>query len=90
MCDVGTKYMVNAISYLDSHTQAKGIPLTSYFIEDFTRSIHGTNRNITMDNWFASIPLSEKKFMQPMYLTIVGALRKNKKVILPELLQLRS
>ncbi|GBM01364.1 Mannose-1-phosphate guanyltransferase alpha-A [Araneus ventricosus] len=62
MCDVETNYMINAISYLGLNTQTKGIPLASYFVEEFTRNIQGTNRNVTMDTWFTSIPLAEKLF----------------------------
>ncbi|GFT41406.1 DDE_Tnp_1_7 domain-containing protein [Nephila pilipes] len=83
-------YMVNAIPYLGSHTQTKGIPFASYFVKESTRSIQGTNRNITTNNWFASISLAEKLLMTPINLTIVGTLKKNEREIPPELLQLRS
>lgn len=90
MCDVGTNYMVNAIPYLGSNTQTKNMPLASYFVEELTKNIQGTNRNITMDNWFTSIPLAENLLKNPMNLTIVGTVRKNKREIPPELLELRS
>ncbi|GFT00432.1 DDE_Tnp_1_7 domain-containing protein [Nephila pilipes] len=67
----------------------KGIPLASYF-EELTKSIQGTNRNIMIDNLFTSIPLAEKLLMKPMNLINTGTLKKNKKGIPPELLQLRS
>ncbi|GBO16763.1 hypothetical protein AVEN_35239-1 [Araneus ventricosus] len=90
MCDVGTNYMINTILYLDSNTQTKCIPLASYFVEELTRNIQGTNRNITMENWFTSIPLAEKLLTSPMNFTILGTVRKNKRAIPPELLQFRS
>ncbi|GFU13135.1 DDE_Tnp_1_7 domain-containing protein [Nephila pilipes] len=82
MCGVGTNYMVNVIPYLGSHTQTKSIPLASHFVEELTKSIQGTNRNITMDNWFSSIPLAEKLLMKLMNLTIVGTVRKTKEKFL--------
>ncbi|GFS31709.1 DDE_Tnp_1_7 domain-containing protein, partial [Nephila pilipes] len=90
MCDVENNCMVNAIPYLGSHIQTKGFPPTSYFMEELTRSIQVTNKNITMDNWFTSVSLADKLLMKPINLTIVGTLPKNKREIPPELLQLRS
>ncbi|VEN40135.1 unnamed protein product [Callosobruchus maculatus] len=42
--------------------------------------VEGTNRNITGDNWFTSIPLV-KKLLEEKKLTYVGTLRKNKREI---------
>ncbi|GFT64620.1 mannose-1-phosphate guanyltransferase alpha-A [Nephila pilipes] len=64
MFNVGRNYKVNKIQYLDSLTKTKGISLVSYFVEELTKRIQGTNRNIRIDDWFTSLPLSEKLLMQ--------------------------
>lgn len=53
-----------------------------------TEPIHGTNRNVTTDNWFTSVPLAD--IMLSKQLTIVGTLRKNKKEIPPAFLPNRT
>ncbi|GFQ77718.1 DDE_Tnp_1_7 domain-containing protein [Trichonephila clavata] len=62
----------------------------SYFVEELSRSIQGSNRNMTMNNWFTSILLDDKLVKIPMHFTVVGSIRENKQEILPELLELRS
>lgn len=85
MCDSGTRYMVDCIPYLGKGTNTGGMPLGEYFVKELTRSIHGTNRNVTMDNWFTSIPLAKQLLQQPYKLTIVGTLRSNKREIPEEM-----
>ena len=51
-------------------------------------AILGTGRNITVDNWFTSYDLS--KTMLRHKITLVGTLRKNKRQIPPEFLNLRG
>lgn len=90
VCDVATKYVVNASPYLGKSTKTNGVPLANYFVELLTRPVWGTNRNITMDNWFTNIPLGNKLLEAPFKLTIVGTLRKNKPQIPPQLLDIKS
>lgn len=52
-------------------------------------NISVTGRNITFDNWFASIPLIEK-LRKEHRLTAVCTLHKNKREIPPAFLQLRN
>lgn len=90
MCDSGTRYMVDSMPYLGKATNTGGLPLGEYFVKELTRSIHGTNRNVTMDNWFTSVPLAKQLLQQPYKLTIVGTLRSNKKEIPDELKNQRT
>ncbi|XP_050310635.1 uncharacterized protein LOC126746418 [Anthonomus grandis grandis] len=87
LCDVATKYLINAEPYLGKSTQTNGLPLADHFVTSLTAPIHGTNRNVTMDNWFTNIPLAEKLLKRPYNLTILGTIRKNKPHIPPELLE---
>ncbi|GFR31006.1 hypothetical protein TNCT_702721 [Trichonephila clavata] len=79
-----------AISYLGMNTQIKRISLSSYFFEEITRNFQLTYRNIAMDNWFISIPLTDKHLKIPINFPVVGTIWRNKLEILPELLELRS
>jgi hypothetical protein len=81
MCDSGTRYMIDALPYLGKGTNTGGLPLGEYVVKEITRSIHGSNRNVTTDNWFTSIPLAKSLLQQPYKLTIVGTLRANKREI---------
>lgn len=85
LVDNSTKYMEDAEPYLGSFTKTDGLPLGEYFEKKLTRTVHGTNRNITMDNWFTSIPLAKSLIKEPYKLTLVGTLRANKREIPLEL-----
>ncbi|KAJ0171852.1 hypothetical protein K1T71_012615 [Dendrolimus kikuchii] len=69
VCDAGTKYMVNATPYLGKSTETGGLPLGEYFVKQLTQPLHGSNRNVTSDNWFTSIPLAKSLLSQPYKLT---------------------
>lgn len=77
MCDNSTKYMIDAIPYLGKGTVPNGKPAAEFFVEELLKSIKGSNRNITFDNWFASIPLAKK--MLEMKLTVIATIKKNKR-----------
>ncbi len=84
MCDSRTFYMVNALPYIGKEDRPqKNLPL--HYVKTLSESIHGTRRNITMDNWFTSVPLADEMLHQHQ-LTIVGTLRKNKREIPPSFL----
>ena len=57
-------------------------------VERLCSGIFGTGRNITLDNWFTSCDLAEK--MLRHQITLIGTLRKNKRHIPPEFLDLRN
>lgn len=85
MCDSGTYYMIDAIPYLGKGTNTGGLPSGEYFVKELTHTIRGSNRNVTTDNWFTSIPLAKSLLLEPYKLTIVGTLRANKREIPEEL-----
>ncbi|XP_069699066.1 piggyBac transposable element-derived protein 4-like [Periplaneta americana] len=87
-CDAKTGYMLTAIPYTGKTMNTNGKPLAEFFVEELSKPIHGTNRNITVDNWFSSIPLF--KAMAQRKLTMVGTLRKNKPQIPKEMIDIRE
>lgn len=46
----------------------------NYHVRELNRSTNGTNRHITVDNWFTSITFD--KMLKEYKLTMVGTLRK--------------
>ncbi|XP_026330081.1 piggyBac transposable element-derived protein 4-like [Hyposmocoma kahamanoa] len=90
MCDSGTRYMIDAMPYLGKRTHTGDVPLGEYVVKEFTRSIRGSNRNVTTDNWFTSVPLAKNLLQQPYKLTIVGTLRANKTEIPEEMKNYRG
>ncbi|CAB3250201.1 unnamed protein product [Arctia plantaginis] len=90
MNDSGTNYMINAMPYIGKATNTNGLPQGEYYLKELSRPIHGTNRNITCDNWFTSIPVSKSLLAEPYKLTIVGTVRSNKREIPEELKNTRS
>ncbi|KAJ8942152.1 hypothetical protein NQ314_010143 [Rhamnusium bicolor] len=46
-------------------------------VERLTEHINGSNRNITTDNWFTSVPLA--KSLKSKKLTLIGTIAKNKR-----------
>lgn len=90
MCDASTKYMIDAIPYLGRSTKTNGLPLGEFYVKELTKTVHGTNRNVTCDNWFTSVPLAKNLLQTPYNLTIVGTIRSNKREIPEELKNTRS
>lgn len=58
---------------------------TADLVTRLVQPVSGSNRNITCDNWFTSIPLATK-LRQEHKLTLIGTLRKNKAEVLPNIL----
>ncbi|XP_066259615.1 piggyBac transposable element-derived protein 4-like [Euwallacea similis] len=90
VCDSSSKYMLDASPYLGKSTKTNGLPLATYFVKELTKSVHGSNRNITMDNWFTSVGLANDLLKDPYKLTIIGTLRKNKREIPKKMLNVRE
>ena len=87
LCDVNTKYILNAIPYLgnESSTEVKGMMLGHYFTKKLSEPYFNSGRNVTVDNWFTSVPLAND--MLDNGLTIVGTIRSNKPDIPFEMLK---
>lgn len=85
MCDSGTRYIIDAMPYLGKGTNIERVPLGKYVVKELARSIYGSNRNVTTDNWFTSIPLAKHLLQQSYKLRIVGTLRTNKREIPEEM-----
>ncbi|KAK3894430.1 hypothetical protein Pcinc_001779 [Petrolisthes cinctipes] len=79
ICDSETKYLLGAIPYLGKQgTRPRdGVNLGHYFTKELTRPYHGTNRNVTTDNWFTSVPLVAD-LLNNCGMTLVGTVRANK------------
>ncbi|KAK9745590.1 Transposase IS4 [Popillia japonica] len=82
--------MLDASPYLGKHTETNGVPLGEYYEKELTKTIQGSNRSIPMDNWFTSVSLADQLLEPPYNLTIVGAIRHNKREIPPEIISLKN
>lgn len=84
--DAETSYLIHGIPYLGKVTlEDKTESVSEYFFREVTSSIHNTNRTVTADNWFISIPLLERMKNEPFNLPVTGTIRKNKREIPAEM-----
>ncbi|CAK1583081.1 unnamed protein product [Parnassius mnemosyne] len=74
VADSSTNYMCNAMPYMGKNTNTGNEPLANYFVKELSKPYYGLNRNITMDNWFTSVPLAAELLKPPYKLTVVGTL----------------
>ena len=89
MCDNGTNYVCNLQVYLGKEGGSAEQQQGARVVRDLTKTIHGSGRNVTCDNFFTSYELG--KFLLEKNLTLLGTMRKNRKELPPEmLLQKRS
>ncbi|CAE1281229.1 unnamed protein product [Acanthosepion pharaonis] len=84
--DVKSKYMLSGIPYLGKQwTRAiDRQKLGHSFTKDLTQHYHNTNRNVTTDNWFTSVPLI-KDMLYNCGMTLIGTVRGNKSEIPEEM-----
>lgn len=80
--DSKTKYLLGGIPYLGKEmVEDRGnLQLGHYYTKELTRPYHGSNRNVTTDNWFTSVPLVSD-LLNNHGMTLVGTLRANKKEV---------
>ncbi|KAK4318811.1 hypothetical protein Pmani_010234 [Petrolisthes manimaculis] len=86
ICDNQSKYMLTEVPYLgrDQSRPDGGIPLGYYYTKLLTEPYHNSNRNVTTDNWFTSVPLVQD-LLDNCGMTLVGTIRSNKKEVPPEI-----
>ena len=77
--DVKSKYMLSAIPYLGKKDKNanKVVGLGHQVTVEITKPYHGSNRNVTGDNWFSSIPLAHD-LLRSHGLTYLGTMKSNK------------
>ena len=86
--DPSTSYLIYALPYLGKikiNDKLKEEQLTEYYFRKTTECIHGTERTVTCDNWFTSVPLVQRMMKEPYNLKITGTIRKNKTQIPAEM-----
>jgi len=76
LADSKTFYSVSSKIYTGAGTHAPGLPVPTQAVLDLDPSVSGTNRNITTDNYYTSIPLAME--LKSRKLTLVGTIKKNK------------
>lgn len=93
--DAKTHYFLNAYIYSGKDSDGKTLsedekklPKPTQSVIRLVAPIVGTNRNVTADNWFSSIPLVLE--LRKRGLTYVGTLRKNKAEVPREFLPSRG
>lgn len=82
--DVSNAYLIHAIPYLGKDgtiDNPQRLPSGEYFFQAVTAPIHGTNRTVTCDNWFTTVPLLTRMLNQPFDMSMTGTIRKNKREI---------
>lgn len=81
--DAETSYMIYAVPYLGKNTEIvqRDEAIPEYYFRLVTEPIYNSNRSVTCDNWYTSIPLLLRMFKEPFNIKVTGTLRKNKREI---------
>ncbi|CAF2798515.1 unnamed protein product [Rotaria sp. Silwood2] len=75
--DVQSCYVLNAFPYIGRQpNQARQTQIGTGVVLELLRPLYGSNRNVTIDNFFTSIQLAKE--LQMKNLTLIGTFRKNK------------
>ncbi|CAB0014424.1 unnamed protein product [Nesidiocoris tenuis] len=85
--DSGTKYLFDAIPYIGKGTTPPDEPVAPYIVKKLVETIKNTNRNVTFDNWFTSVPLALDLLQKGI--TCIGTIRKNKNELPPQFVDLK-
>lgn len=84
LCDSLTSYATDGLVYTGKDpNQTRQMNVASTTVKTLTKTLRGTATNITMDNFFTSVPLFEELLKDKI--TAVGTLRQNKKEIPQEM-----
>jgi hypothetical protein len=84
LADSKTFYSVSSKIYTGAGTHAPGLPVPAQAVLDLVPSVSGTNRNITTDNYYTSVPLAME--LKSRRLISVGTMKKNNACIPPSFL----
>ncbi|XP_041968482.1 uncharacterized protein LOC121725541 [Aricia agestis] len=79
MCDSSSYYMIDAMPYLGKYTKTDGCSLSEFYVRQLTKTIHGTNANVTIKTLKPSIYLAEQMLKDPYKLTMIGPLKASSK-----------
>jgi hypothetical protein len=84
LADSRTFYSASSKVYTGAETHAPGLPVLTQVVVDLFSLVSGTNRNITADNYYTSIPLALE--LNSRKLTLFGTMKKNISCIPPTFL----
>lgn len=92
LTDSKTSYLYNAYIYSGKNSDGVGLPpeerkllIPTQSVLRLCQPVRGTDKNISGDNWFSSIEVTDQ--FKERGLTYVGTLKKNKREIPPEFQQ---
>ena len=74
--DVATSYLLDCNPYLGMINGVRESDSGRKIVLKLCNEYFGSNRNVTMDNFFTSIPLADDLFLKD--LSLIGTLRANK------------
>lgn len=76
VCDSSNSYMLNGLIDMGIHRPEKLVPgkIAEHYTLELCEPYLDSNRNITLDNWFTSMPLAEKLLKRRT--TLIGTLRR--------------
>ena len=84
LVDSTTKYLVNFDVYLGKESEAVTKNLGEKVVLNLTETMHGTARNITIDNFFTSKSVAVN--LWGLGLTVVGTIRDNRRELIPDVM----
>jgi len=84
ICDSKNAYPLRGLIYTGKSKDGREINQGERVVKELAAPYKGSGRNITMDNFFTTLPLTN--FLLSWNLTTVGTLRKNKKYIPAEMM----
>lgn len=70
--DIGSKNMLNPDPHSEKQFTPRGMLVSSYFVKKLIPLFQSKNPNLTMDNWFTSIPLVDQLKNSLYNITVIG------------------